>query len=111
MNSTVPADLLKLKVRREVWRATRRYARQPIPDELLQRWRGAIHLRSPNNLYGLRISDPCKMAGHLQLRLPHFYEHTPNVFNIIKFVGTVVHLHTKLVGTSAFDRQSFAVLR
>jgi len=33
MDSTVPADLLKLKTRLEAWRTTRRYARQPIPAE------------------------------------------------------------------------------
>jgi hypothetical protein len=32
MDSTLPADLLKLKARLEAWRATRRYARQPIPN-------------------------------------------------------------------------------
>ena len=36
MDSTVPADLLKLKDRLEVWRVTRKYARQPIPDEFRQ---------------------------------------------------------------------------
>jgi len=36
MDSTVPADLLKLKTQLEAWRATRRYARQPIPDEFRQ---------------------------------------------------------------------------
>jgi hypothetical protein len=36
MDSTVPADLLKLKTRLEAWRATRRYARQPILDEFRQ---------------------------------------------------------------------------
>lgn len=36
MDSTVPADLLKLKTRLEAWRATRIYARQPIPDEFRQ---------------------------------------------------------------------------
>jgi hypothetical protein len=36
MDSTVPADLLKLKARLEAWRATRKYARQPIPDEFRQ---------------------------------------------------------------------------
>jgi len=36
MDSTVPADFLKLKARLEAWRATRKYARQPIPDEFLQ---------------------------------------------------------------------------
>ena len=36
MDSTVPADLLKLKARLEAWRAIRKYARQPIPDEFRQ---------------------------------------------------------------------------
>jgi hypothetical protein len=36
VDSTVPADLLKLKSHLEDWRATRRYARQPIPDEFRQ---------------------------------------------------------------------------
>jgi hypothetical protein len=36
MDSTVPADLLKLKARLEARRATRKYARQPIPDEFRQ---------------------------------------------------------------------------
>jgi hypothetical protein len=36
MDSTIPADLLKLKARLEAWRATRKYARQPIPDEFRQ---------------------------------------------------------------------------
>jgi hypothetical protein len=36
MDSTVPADLLKLKDLLEAWRATRKYARQPIPEEFRQ---------------------------------------------------------------------------
>ena len=36
MDSTVPADLLKLKARLEAWRSTRKYARQPIPEEFRQ---------------------------------------------------------------------------
>jgi hypothetical protein len=35
MDSTAPADLLKLKTRLDTWRANYRYARQPIPDEFL----------------------------------------------------------------------------
>jgi hypothetical protein len=34
MNSTIPADILKLKARFETWRANRKYLREPIPDEL-----------------------------------------------------------------------------
>jgi len=36
MDLSVPADLLKLKDRLEAWRATRKYARQPIPEEFRQ---------------------------------------------------------------------------
>jgi len=36
MDSTVPADLLKLKDRLEAWRAARKYSRQPIPSEFRQ---------------------------------------------------------------------------
>jgi len=36
MDSTVPTGLLKLKDRLEAWRATRKYARQPIPGEFRQ---------------------------------------------------------------------------
>ncbi len=35
MNATIPADLLDLKARFDQWRATRKYIRQPIPEELL----------------------------------------------------------------------------
>jgi len=34
MNSTIPVDLLELNTRFETWRANRKYARAPIPDEL-----------------------------------------------------------------------------
>lgn len=36
MDSTVPADLLKLKTRLEAWRAKRKHTRQPIPAALRQ---------------------------------------------------------------------------
>jgi hypothetical protein len=34
MNSTIPAELLKLKARFETWRTNRKYVREPMPDEL-----------------------------------------------------------------------------
>ncbi len=34
MNSKIPADLLHLKKRFDRWRATRRYLREPIPEDL-----------------------------------------------------------------------------
>ena len=34
MHTTIPTDLLELKARFETWRATRKYVREPIPDEL-----------------------------------------------------------------------------
>jgi hypothetical protein len=36
MEATIPADLLDLKARLEQWRTTRKYIRQPIPEELRQ---------------------------------------------------------------------------
>jgi hypothetical protein len=36
VDSTIPADLLKLKARLDAWRSARKYARQPIPDEFRQ---------------------------------------------------------------------------
>jgi hypothetical protein len=35
-DSTIPADLLALKARFDLWRAHRKYVREPIPDELRQ---------------------------------------------------------------------------
>ncbi len=49
MDSTVPADLLKLKASLEAWRATRKYSRQPIPDAFRHaaaKWLTVIRLRS-----------------------------------------------------------------
>lgn len=34
METTVPAELLELKSRIETWRSTRKYNREPIPDDL-----------------------------------------------------------------------------
>ena len=34
MNSTTPQDLLDLKSRIDLWRSTRRFIRQPIPDDI-----------------------------------------------------------------------------
>jgi hypothetical protein len=41
MNSTIPAALLELKARFEVWRTNRKYVRAPIPNEL---WSAAADL-------------------------------------------------------------------
>lgn len=34
MDTTIPADLLELKSRFDAWRKSRKYLREPIPDEL-----------------------------------------------------------------------------
>jgi hypothetical protein len=51
MTSTIPAELLELKARVETWRANRKYAREPIPDEL---WNAAADLSRcyPTSLVG-----------------------------------------------------------
>jgi len=61
MNSIIPADLLELKARFEIWRTNRKYARQPIPDEL---WNAAAGLtrRYPTSLVGRVLKlDPSKL--------------------------------------------------
>jgi hypothetical protein len=49
MNATIPADLLDLKARLEQWRATRKYIRQPIPEDLRLAVR-AVSERHPPSL-------------------------------------------------------------
>jgi hypothetical protein len=34
MNSIIPTDLLELNTRFETWRTNRKYAREPIPNDL-----------------------------------------------------------------------------
>jgi hypothetical protein len=61
MDSTVPADLLKLKTRLEAWRATRRYARQPIPDEFRQAAAEMAGRYSPSLVRRVLKLDPWKV--------------------------------------------------
>jgi hypothetical protein len=61
MTSTIPAELLELKARVETWRANRKYAREPIPDEL---WNAAADLsrRYPPSLVGRVLKlDPSRL--------------------------------------------------
>ena len=61
MNSTIPVDLLELKARFETWRTNRKYAREPIPDEL---WTAAADLsrRYPPSLVGRVLKlDPSRL--------------------------------------------------
>jgi len=61
MNSTISADLLKLKARFELWRANRKYLREPIPDEL---WKAAADLgrRYPPSIVGRALKfDPSRL--------------------------------------------------
>jgi hypothetical protein len=61
MDSTIPADLLKLKTRLEAWRATRRYARQPIPDEFRQAAAEMADPYSPSLVRRVLKLDPWKV--------------------------------------------------
>jgi hypothetical protein len=61
MNSTIPADLLELNTRFETWRSSRKYVREPIPDEL---WNAAADLsrRYPPSLVGRVLKlDPSRL--------------------------------------------------
>ncbi len=61
MDSTVPADLLKLKARLEAWRAARKYARQPIPDEFRQAASEMTTRYSPSLVRRVLKLDPWRL--------------------------------------------------
>jgi len=61
VDSTVPADLLKLKARLEAWRATRRYARQPIPVEFRQTAAEMARRYSPSLVRRILKLDPWRL--------------------------------------------------
>jgi hypothetical protein len=61
MDSTVPADLLKLKARLETWRANRRYARQPIPDEFRQAAAEMTERYAPSPVRQVLKLDPWRL--------------------------------------------------
>ena len=61
MDSTVPADLLKLKARLEAWRAARKYARQPIPDEFRQAASEMTRRYSPSLVRRVLKLDPWRL--------------------------------------------------
>ena len=61
MDSTIPADLLKLKARLEAWRASRRYARQPIPDEFRQAAAEMTGRYSPSLVRRILKLDPWRL--------------------------------------------------
>jgi len=70
MNSTIPADLLELKARFEIWRTNREYVREPIPDEL---WNAATDLgrQYPTSLVGRILKlDSSKLKKLLIKRSP-----------------------------------------
>jgi hypothetical protein len=61
MDSTIPADLLKLKDRLEAWRATRQYTRQPIPDEFRQAAAEMASRYSPSLVRSVLKLDPGRL--------------------------------------------------
>src|SRR5215813_4955030 len=70
MNSTIPADLLDLKDRFESWRTTRKYLREPIPDELRQAATDMTR-RYPPSLVGRILKlDPSRLKKPLIKRSP-----------------------------------------
>jgi hypothetical protein len=61
MDSTVPADLLKLKDRLEAWRAARKYSRQPIPDEFRRAAAEMAGRYSPSLVRSVLKLDPWRL--------------------------------------------------
>jgi hypothetical protein len=71
MDSTIPADLLKLKARLEAWRATRKYARQPIPDEFRQAAAKMAERHPPSLVRRVLKLDPWRMKKPASGRARH----------------------------------------
>jgi hypothetical protein len=61
LDSTVAAGLLKLKARLEAWRGTRKYARQPIPDEFRQAAAGMTERHPLSLVRHILKLDPWRM--------------------------------------------------
>jgi hypothetical protein len=61
MDSIVSAELLKLQARLEAWRSTRRYARQPIPEEFRQAAAETIERYSPSLVRRTLKLDPLRL--------------------------------------------------
>jgi len=58
MNSTTPQDLLDLKSRIDLWRSTRRFIRQPIPDDIRLAIAQATSRHSPSLVKKVLQLDP-----------------------------------------------------
>lgn len=58
MNSTTPQDLLDLKSRIDLWRSTRRFIRQPIPDDIRLAIAQAASRHSPSLVKKVLKLDP-----------------------------------------------------
>src|SRR5262245_65973961 len=76
MDSTVPADLLKLRTRLEAWRASRRYARQPISDKFRQAAAEMAGRYSPSLVRRILKLDPWRV-NKLTTKKPDRARHKP----------------------------------
>jgi hypothetical protein len=76
MDSTVPADLLKLKDRLEAWRSNRKYARQPIPDEFRQSAADMAGRYSPSLVRRILKLDPWQLIKRTTKK-PNRTRHKP----------------------------------
>ena len=61
MESTVPADLLELKIRLEAWRENRTYKREPIPVEFCEAAAEMCQRYSPSLVRRLLKIDPWRL--------------------------------------------------
>jgi hypothetical protein len=96
MDSTVPADPLKLKTRLETWRATRRYARQPIPDEFRQAAAEMAGRYSPSLVRSVLNLDPWRlkrMNSHRAHRA-HRVHRGHNDFSVCSVCSVANNIHT-----------------
>jgi hypothetical protein len=61
MIGELSVSLLKLKIRLEAWRATRRYSHQPIPDEFRQAAAEMTERQSPSLVSRALKLDPWRL--------------------------------------------------
>lgn len=77
MDSTVPADLLKLKARLAAWRAKRKYTRQPIPAALRQAVVAMAERYPPSLVRRVLQLDPWRLKKLAPKKTARTY-HKPN---------------------------------
>lgn len=60
---SIPADLMEIKNRLDSWRATRKYSREPMPDDLRRDAAEVSRRYSPSLIRNILRVDPRRLLG------------------------------------------------